>query len=189
MGVRVNMEEKNIIMDENAIYRATARITYEILERNKGAENLCLVGILSRGTVIARRICAKIEELEGIRVDCGVLDITPFRDDVPHAVRTTDKTNIAFTTKDRTVIICDDVIYTGRSCRAAIEAVIQRGRPKSIQLAVLVDRGHREVPIRPDYVGKNVPTSKNEKVRVHVRELDGVDKVSIYLPESIGGEE
>ncbi len=173
------MEEKNIIMDENAIYRATARITYEILERNKGAEKLCLVGILSRGAVLAKRIAQKIEELEGISVDCGVLDITPYRDDVRNDAAYSEKTDIPFPMTDKNVIICDDVIYTGRSSRAAIDAVIKRGRPNSIQLAVLVDRGHRELPIRPDYVGKNVPTSRSETVQVQVREFDGADKVSI----------
>lgn len=182
------MEEKNVIMDENAISRATARITYEILERNKGAQTLCLVGILSRGAVLARRICEKIRELEGVSVECGVLDITPYRDDLPHDAGYQERTDIAFSLTDKNVVICDDVLYTGRSSRAAIDAVIQRGRPKSIQLAVLVDRGHRELPIRPDYVGKNVPTSRSEKVQVHVRELDGTDKVSIYLPERSGTE-
>ncbi|MBR2912757.1 MAG: bifunctional pyr operon transcriptional regulator/uracil phosphoribosyltransferase PyrR [Oscillospiraceae bacterium] len=177
------MEEKNIIMDENAMYRATARITYEILERNKGAENLCLVGILSRGAVIARRICEKIRELEGVSVSCSVLDITPYRDDVPHDADYHEKTDIPFSMTDKNVIICDDVLFTGRSCRAAIDAVIKRGRPKSIQLAALVDRGHRELPIRPDYVGKNVPTSHSETVKVQVREVDGVDKVSIFHSE------
>ena len=178
------MEEKNIIMDENAMYRATARITYEILERNKGAENLCLVGILSRGVVIARRICEKIRELEGVSVSCGVLDITPYRDDVPHDADYHEKTDIPFSMTDKNVIICDDVLFTGRSCRAAIDAVIKRGRPKSIQLAALVDRGHRELPIRPDYVGKNVPNSHSETVKVQVREVDGVDKVSIFHSET-----
>lgn len=173
------MEEKNIIMDENAVQRAIARITYEILERNSGTENLCLVGILSRGAVLAERICLKIEQLEGVRIDCGFLDITPYRDDISHEESYTEKTELPFSTKNRHVVICDDVIYTGRSSRAAMDAVTQRGRPKSIQLAVLVDRGHREIPIRPDYVGKNVPTSRSEKVKVYVRELDGEERVSI----------
>ncbi len=182
------MEEKNIIMDENAVGRAIARITYEILERNKGAQTLCLVGILSRGVSLAKRISAKIQELEGVAVPCGVLDITPYRDDLSLDRDYEEKTDISFSLTDRNVVICDDVLYTGRSSRAAIEAVIQRGRPKSIQLAVLVDRGHRELPIRPDYVGKNVPTSRSEKVRVHVREMDGNDSVSIYLPDASGTE-
>lgn len=177
------MKEKNVIMDENAIQRAVARITYEILERNKGTENVCLVGILSRGAVLANRICEKINALEGVQIPCGFLDITPYRDDIPHKEGYAEKTEISFSTTDKHIIICDDVIYTGRSSRAAMDAVIQRGRPQSIQLAVLVDRGHREIPIRPDYVGKNVPTSHSEKVKVFVRELDGCDNVSIYLDE------
>ncbi len=182
------MEAKTVIMDESAICRATARITYEILERNKGPQSLCLVGILSRGAVLARRISEKIQELEGAAVEWGVLDITPYRDDLPHDADYAERTDIDFSLTDKNVVICDDVLYTGRTSRAAIDAVIKRGRPKSIQLAVLVDRGHRELPIRPDYVGKNVPTSRNEKVQVHVRELDGTDNVSIYLPEKSGTE-
>ncbi len=177
------MGKHTIIMDENAIRRAMARITYEIIEHNKGAEDVCLVGILSRGAVIAQRIADKIQELEGISVDCGVLDITPYRDDIPPDSSHVDKTVIPFSTKDRHVVICDDVLYTGRSTRAAIDAVIRHGRPRTVQLAVLVDRGHREVPIRPDYVGKNLPTSRNETVKVSVRELDGEEHVCICQPE------
>lgn len=173
------MEEKNIIMDEKAVQRAVARITYEILERNKGTEQLVLAGILSRGAVLARRIRDKILELEGVEVDCGILDITPFRDDKPRQEKTADKQVLSFSTENRHVVICDDVIYTGRSSRAAMDAVILQGRPKTIQLAVLVDRGHREIPIRPDYVGKNVPTSRSETVKVHMLELDGMEQVSI----------
>lgn len=175
------MEEKNVIMDEKAIQRAVARITYEILERNKGAQGICLVGILSRGAVLAKRIRAKIEELEGVQADCGFLDITPFRDDIPRGEKKAGNAQLPFSTENRHVIICDDVIYTGRSSRAAMDAVMQQGRPRSIQLAVLVDRGHREIPIRPDYIGKNVPTSRSETVKVYVRELDGREQVSICL--------
>lgn len=183
------MGKHNVIMDENAVRRALTRITYEILEHNKGAEEVCLVGILSRGAVIAKRIAGKIQELEGAQTACGVLDITPHRDDIPPDAQYIDRTDIDFSTKDKHVVICDDVLYTGRSARAAIDAVIRRGRPKSIQLAVLVDRGHREVPIRPDYIGKNLPTSRNETVRVSVMEFDGVDNVSIFQPEEAGGKE
>lgn len=158
--------------------RAVARITYEILERNKGAENLCLVGIYSRGAALADRIAAKIHELENISVPCGGLDITPFRDDMK-PLDECDKTNIEFNVADKNVVIIDDVIYTGRSTRAAIDALIERGRPSTIQLAVLIDRGHRELPIRPDYVGKNLPTSRDESVKVSVTEIDGQDYVSI----------
>ena len=183
------MGKHTIIMDENAVRRALARITYEILEHNKGAEDVCLVGILSRGAVIAQRIAAKIQELEGISVCCGVLDITPYRDDLPPDSSRPDRTVIDFPMKDKHIVICDDVLYTGRSTRAAIDAVIRRGRPRSIQLAVLVDRGHREVPIRPDYVGKNLPTSRSESVQVYVRELDGKEQVCIEQPETGGKEQ
>ncbi len=182
------MEEKNVIMDASAVRRATARITYEILEHNKGAEQLCLVGILSRGAVLARRIAAKIQELEGVSVPLGVLDITAYRDDVPHDLDYQEHSEIDFALTDQHIVLCDDVLYTGRTSRAAIDALIQRGRPKSIQLAVLVDRGHRELPIRPDYVGKNLPTSRAETVKVCVEEIDGVDKVSICLPQKAGEE-
>ncbi|MCD7892037.1 MAG: bifunctional pyr operon transcriptional regulator/uracil phosphoribosyltransferase PyrR [Ruminococcus sp.] len=173
------MEKKRVIMDEKAMQRALARIAYEILEHNKGAENLCVVGIFSRGAVLGRRIADKISELEKIEVPCGAIDITPYRDDV--VIRDhIEKTEISFEVRDKKAIIVDDVIFTGRSSRAAIDALIKRGRPQSIQLAVLVDRGHRELPIRPDYVGKNLPTARNELVRVSVKESDGNDSVAIY---------
>ena len=171
-------EQKAVIMDENAMTRAIARISYEILERNKGAEQLCFMGILSRGVYIAERIAAKLSELEGTAPEVGKLDITAYRDDEKHS-DSSDKTDISFDVKDKRVIIVDDVIFTGRSARAAIDAVMERGRPKNIQLAALVDRGHRELPIRPDYVGKNVPTSKEESVKVMMNEIDGCDKVVI----------
>lgn len=165
-------------MDENAVLRAIARISYEIVERNKGTDGLCFVGILSRGVYIADRIAAKLGELEGLPPEVGILDITAYRDDEKHS-DTEDRTDIPFDVKDKQVIIVDDVIFTGRSARAAIDAVMKRGRPKSIQLAALVDRGHRELPIRPDYVGKNVPTSLDEAVKVMMKEIDGEDKVII----------
>lgn len=169
---------KAVIMDENAISRAVARISYEIIERNKGTENLCFLGVLSRGIYIAERIAAKLRELEGISPEVGILDITAYRDDEKHSDGV-DKTDIPFDVKNKRVIIVDDVIFTGRSARAAIDAVMKRGRPKNIQLVALVDRGHRELPIRPDYVGKNVPTSLDEAVKVMMREIDGDDKVII----------
>lgn len=171
---------KATIMDENAMKRAIARITYEIIEKNKGVDNLCLVGIYSRGVHIANRIADKIHELEGVKVDIGELDITAYRDDGKRL--SSDRTNMEFDIKDKNLILVDDVIYTGRSTRAAIDAVINRGRPQSIQLAVLVDRGHRELPIRPDYVGKNLPTSRGEQVKVFVSESDETDKVVIMMP-------
>lgn len=172
------LNQKAVIMDENSMTRAIARISYEILERNKGAEKVCLVGVLSRGVHLAQRIAAKLEELEGAAVETGILDITAYRDDEKYSDK--DRTDIPFDVKDKRVIIVDDVIFTGRSARAAMDAVTKRGRPRSIQLAVLVDRGHRELPIRPDYVGKNVPTSREEAVKVLMKESDGSDKVVIF---------
>ncbi len=173
------MERKRIIMDEKAMQRALARIAYEILEHNKGAEDLCVVGILSRGAVLGKRVAEKLSELEKVNVPFGMIDITPYRDDITVADHA-EKTEIPFEVKNKKVVIVDDVIFTGRSSRAAIDALIKRGRPQSIQLAVLVDRGHRELPIRPDYVGKNLPTSRNELVKVAVCESDGNDSVAIY---------
>ena len=178
------MKRKAVIMDENNMRRAIARITYEILERNKGTSELCIIGIFSRGVALAGRIAAKIHELEGVEIPWGALDITPYRDDKDssHEDRS-DKTDISFDVKDKRIVIVDDVFYTGRSTRAAIDAVMGRGRPRSIQLAVLVDRGHRELPIRPDYVGKNLPTSREESVKVSVTEIDDADCVAIYTAD------
>lgn len=174
-----SMNNYTVIMDENAMQRAVARITYEILERNRGAENLCMVGILSRGVILAQRIAQKIRELEHVDVPLGALDITSYRDDRT-VENHTEKTKIDFSLQNQRVVLVDDVLYTGRSCRAAIDAMMSMGRPACIQLAVLIDRGHRELPIRPDYVGKNVPTAKTEKVKVAVKELDQADSVSIF---------
>lgn len=176
---------KAVIMDGNAMNRAITRITYEILERNKGADDICIIGIFSGGVVLAERIAEKISAIENINVDFGILDITPYRDDVKSDTVSDSETNISFSIENRNVIIVDDVIYTGRSTRAAIDAIIKRGRPRSVQLAVLVDRGHREIPIRPDYIGKNLPTSKNETVKVMVKEKDGTDKVAIFIPKEV----
>ena len=166
-------------MDESAIRRAVARITYEILERNRGAENLCIVGILSRGVVLAERIARKIYELERAEVEFGALDITPFRDDRIADATHSAKSTIHFPVQDKRVVIVDDVLYTGRTVRAAIEAISHRGRAERIQLAVLVDRGHRELPLRPDYIGKNLPTARDERVFVRLTEVDGEDSVNI----------
>ena len=179
------MKLKAVIMDENAMNRAITRITYEILERNKGAENLCIIGIFSRGVIIARRIAEKIAELEKISVNLGSLDITPYRDDLksqPFSELNT-RTDINFSIENKKVIIVDDVIYTGRTARAAMDVVISCGRPAKIQLAVFVDRGHRELPIRPDYVGKNIPTSKSEIIRLCMAETDGTDRVLLYTAD------
>lgn len=181
MGVRIIADFENIkaeILDESAVSRAVTRISFEIIERNKGTDDLCLIGLLSRGAVIARRIAAKISENEGNEISVGFLDITPFRDDERRG-GDSDNSKIDFDITDKRVVIIDDVIFTGRTARAAIDGLLARGRPRVIQLAALIDRGHRELPIRADYIGKNLPTSHSEKVRVMVKELDGCDKVVI----------
>ncbi len=174
--------EKARIMDEQAIGRAVTRISHEILERNEGADGVVLLGIMSRGADLAARISDKIEKIEGHRPLCGVLDITHYRDDIEGQAPVIKNSNIEFSLDSKIVVIVDDVIYTGRTVRAAIDAVFDSGRPSAVQLAVLVDRGLRELPIRPDFVGKNVPTSHSEHIKVTLRERDGVefDSVSIY---------
>lgn len=173
------MQEKALILDEKSMARAVTRISYEILERNKGAEGICLVGILSRGKDLAQRIAGRIGAVEGEPMPCGALDITRFRDDRSRETPAEDRTDIPFDITDKRIVLVDDVIYTGRTVRAAIDALFAIGRPQSIQLAALVDRGHRELPIRADYVGKNLPTSREEKVRVLMKETDGEDRVVI----------
>ena len=175
------MKLKAQILDEAGLNRALSRIAHEILEHNKGAENLRLVGVYRRGGPIARRIAENIRRIEGPETPVGSVDIAFYRDDLS---RMTDmpqlrRTELPFDVNDRDVILVDDVIYTGRTARAAIEAVIRRGRPAAIQLAVLVDRGHRELPIRADYTGKNVPTSKRELIEVRVEKYDGVQEVAL----------
>lgn len=178
------MQLKAEILDEKAIGRAITRITYEILEKNKGAQNLALIGIFTRGASLAQRIAKKIEEVEGVQnFPVGVLDIYKFRDDLPEREKQAskiDRTHIPFDINGKKVVLIDDVLYTGRSIRAALDALMQLGRPLCVQLGALVDRGHREIPIRADFVGKNLPTSKGEKVKVSVMEVDGQDKVSIF---------
>ena len=174
------LREKAQIMDSAAMRRAIARISFEIIERNHGAQNICVIGIMSRGAQLADRIAAKIQEVEGQPVPVGYVDISRFRDDRQCDARAEgDKTSIGFALTGKKVVIVDDVIFTGRSVRAAIDALMERGRPDSIQLAALIDRGHRELPIRADYIGKNLPTSREELVRVLVSERDGEDKVII----------
>lgn len=170
------VQEKAVILDEKAMERAIARMSFEIVEHNRGVENLCIIGILRRGAVIAERIAKKIEEIEKRPVILGKLDITPYRDDKKGE---SDRTEIAFSVQDKKIVLVDDVIFTGRSVRAAIDAIMSRGRPQSIQLAALIDRGHRELPIRPDYIGKNVPTAREEIVRVQVESYDGSNRVAI----------
>lgn len=172
------MNQPTVILDEPAMQRAIARISYEIIEHNKGVDDLCVIGILSRGEELARRISDKIFEVEHRRVPAATLDITNYRDDRPHDSRP-DRSSIDFPIEGKRVVLVDDVIFTGRSVRAAIDALMDRGRPKKIELAVLVDRGHRELPIRADFIGKNLPTSREERVRVLIKPHDPEDKVLI----------
>lgn len=175
------MLEKAEIMDENGIIRAVTRIAHEIIERNKGVEDLVLIGIQRRGVPLARMIANKINEVEGRDVPVGILDITFYRDDLSmlaeHPV--INGTEIDFQITDKIIVLVDDVIYTGRTVRSAIDAIMDIGRPKMIQLAILIDRGHRELPIRSDFVGKNVPTSKNEVINVKLYDIDKVNVVTI----------
>ena len=164
----------SVVLSEQDISRAVTRITHEILEKNKGAASLVLVGIRTRGATLAKRITKKINDIEGIEVDLGVLDITLYRDDLSAGKQNPviEKTSIPFALEGKNVVLIDDVLFTGRSIRAAIDALMDFGRPASIQLGVLIDRGHRELPIRHDYVGKNIPTSKANRVQVLMREDD-----------------
>ncbi|SFE49315.1 bifunctional pyr operon transcriptional regulator/uracil phosphoribosyltransferase PyrR [Peptostreptococcus sp. D1] len=172
--------EKARIMDEKAIGRAITRISHEIIERNKGIEDLVIVGIKTKGIPLANRIASKIEAIENSRVICESIDITSYRDDVTHdVIKGLVDEKFDLDVHNKTVVLVDDVLYTGRTIRAALDYIIDNGRPKLVQLAVLVDRGHRELPIRADYVGKNVPTSKNEKVLVKFVEIDDEDSVTI----------
>lgn len=175
------MPPKAQVMDAAGISRAVARITHEIIERNRGVDGLCLLGVRRRGEPLARMLADNIERFEGKRVPVGYLDITYHRDDLTAAEREgiTADCHIPCDVSERTVILVDDVLYTGRTARAAMESVFASGRPKAIQLAVLVDRGHRELPIRPDYVGKNVPTSKTERIAVLIDSVDGENAVYI----------
>ena len=175
------MKEKAQSMDEKAIGRAITRISHEIIERNKGIEDVVLVGIKTRGVPIADRIGKKIQQIEGASVNTGEVDITLYRDDLKKidVDPVINGSNVQFSIDDKIVILVDDVLYTGRTVRSALDAIIDIGRPKAIQLAVLVDRGHRELPIRADYVGKNVPTSKGEIISVKLSEIDGEDSVTI----------
>lgn len=173
--------DKAEIMDEHGIYRAVTRIAHEILERNRGVKNLSLIGIQRRGVPLARMVAQKIKEVEGIDVPVGVLDITFYRDDLSmlseHPV--INGTTIDFPINDGIVVLVDDVLFTGRTVRAAIDAIMDIGRPKIVQLAILIDRGHRELPIRADYVGKNVPTSKSEVIHVKLASVDNENAVTI----------
>lgn len=176
------MELKSIIMDEAAVRRSMTRVTHEIIEKNRGTEGLCLVGIRRRGVPLARMLQENLKKFEGADIPLGSVDISLYRDDLSEVsdLPETGKSEIPVDLTGKKLILVDDVIYTGRTARAAIEAVFHYGRPKQIQLAVLIDRGHRELPIRPDYVGKNIPTSHSEVVSVLVEEYDGRTGVELY---------
>ena len=179
---------KATVMDAEAISRAVTRIAHEILEANKGAGNLALVGIMTRGAVLAEVLAGKIREIEGAEVGVGTLDIGFYRDDL--AIRLSPevhRTDIPFDVEGKDIILVDDVLFTGRTIRSAMDAIMDYGRPCSMQLAVLVDRGHRELPIRADFVGKNVPSSRKERVKVYFEQTDGRDSVEI-LERADGGE-
>lgn len=172
---------KASLMDEQAVNRALTRIAHEIIERNDGCENVCLIGIRRRGEPMARKIADNIEQIEKKSVPVGVLDITLYRDDLTRVAESPrlNQTCVPFDVTGKRVVLVDDVLYTGRTARAAIDAVFSLGRPAQIQLAILVDRGHRELPIRADFVGKNVPTSHNEIIAVKLPEIDGETGVDI----------
>lgn len=173
------------IIDEIGMERTVTRLSHEILERNKGAGNIVIVGIRTRGEFIAQRIARMIERVENVTLNIGSLDITLYRDDLLGKLEQPQLkgTEILFDISGKDVILIDDVLYTGRTIRAALDELIDLGRPRTIQLAVLVDRGHRQLPIRADYVGKNVPTMAAESIRVHVKEVDGEDGVLLMHPE------
>ncbi len=172
---------KAIIMDATAINRAITRIAHEIVEKNEGIDNLVLVGIVTRGDLLAKKLVDEIERIEGVRVPLGSLDISFYRDDYLTTIAPEiHATNIPFNVDGKRIVLVDDVLYTGRTIRAALDAVMDLGRPSRIELAVLVDRGHRELPICPDFVGKNVPSSSDENVRLYLQEVDGRTTVEIF---------
>ncbi|SFA88129.1 bifunctional pyr operon transcriptional regulator/uracil phosphoribosyltransferase PyrR [Clostridium frigidicarnis] len=176
------MKLKTILLDNDAVRRSLVRVSHEIVEKNKGTEGIVLVGIKRRGYPIAIRIAENIKKFEGVDVEVGQVDITLYRDDLDTLsdLPTVNNKEIGIDVKGKKVILIDDVLYTGRTVRAAIDAIMDSGRPSSIQLGVLIDRGHRELPIRADYVGKNIPTSKEEIVSVEIIEFDNEDSVKIY---------
>lgn len=177
------MENMKVLLDETAINRAITRIAHEIIEANKGANDIVLVGIETRGVPLAKLLANKIKSIENIQVPVEKVNITYYRDDLekkaPQPI--TGESNIVSEVSGKTVILVDDVIYTGRTVRAAMDAIMDLGRPSYIRLAALIDRGHRELPIRPDFIGKNIPTSKKEIVHVHLSEIDGENKVILQV--------
>jgi pyrimidine operon attenuation protein/uracil phosphoribosyltransferase len=176
---------ERVVMDGESIERALTRIAHEILERNKGTQGLALVGIRSRGVHIAERLRQRIRAIENVEVPAGIIDITLYRDDLSRSAQQPEVrgTRIPFAVEGKRVVLVDDVLYTGRTIRAALDALIDFGRPRNVQLVVLVDRGHRELPIRADYVGKNLPTAVHESVQVRLKESDGRDEVVIAPAE------
>jgi pyrimidine operon attenuation protein / uracil phosphoribosyltransferase len=179
-------DTEKVVLDRDDLRRILVRIAHEIIEKNPGSERVALVGIHTRGAVLGRRLHALVGELTGSEVPFGDLDISFYRDDVndrePGAQPVVHSSHLDFDFDERTVVLVDDVLFTGRTVRAAIDALFDYGRPDRVQLAVLADRGHRELPIRPDYVGKNLPTSRTERVYVRIEEIDGVDEVMIGDP-------
>lgn len=174
---------KREILDQGEIERAVRRISYEIIERNKGAENLIIIGIPAPGPVLAERICSLIEEVEGVKVPMGSLDITFYRDDIHDKPKPLPKdTDLPTDVQGKTVVLVDDVLFTGRTIRAALDALMDHGRPSKVQLAVLVDRGHRELPVRADFVGRNIPTGRHEEIHVQLREM-GSDGDQVFITE------
>jgi pyrimidine operon attenuation protein/uracil phosphoribosyltransferase len=188
-GMRVNFREKAKLVDAEGIRRTLTRLAHEIVERNRGSQNLAIVGMRTRGVFIAERLQKLIKEVDGGDVPLGVLDVTLYRDDFRLKLKQPQiqVTHIDFDIDEKNIVLVDDVLYTGRTIRAALDALMDLGRPARIQLAVLVDRGHRELPIKSDFVGKNVPTSIGEEVRVRMAEHDGED--AIYLVERVDKEE
>ncbi len=179
------MDYERVVMDAQAVERALTRMAHEILEGNKGTEGLALIGIRSRGVHLAERLRAKIGAIENVELPTGIIDITLYRDDLSRSSQQPEVrgTHINFAVDDKRVVLVDDVLYTGRTIRAALDALMDFGRPRNVQLMVLIDRGHRELPIRADYVGKNLPTAANESVQVRLLESDGRDEVVIAYAE------
>lgn len=179
------MKLKSVLTDESSLARTLTRISHEIIEKNSSVDNICLIGIKTRGVPLAKRIAECIGKIEGKTVPVATLDITLYRDDLSYAndkgdVIVRNSADIGIDVNGKCIVLVDDVIFTGRTVRAAMDAVISCGRPERIQLAVVVDRGHRELPIRADYVGKNIPTSGNEIVHVNLKETDGIDSIELY---------
>ena len=181
----MTLKEKAVVLDENGINRTIQRISHELVEKNQDIKEMAIIGIKTRGAFLAKRIAKNIEEIENIKIPVGAVDITLYRDDLTEIAEQPilHATEIDFDITKKNIILVDDVLYTGRTIRCALDELIDFGRPAKIQLAVLVDRGHREFPIRPDYVGKNIPTSKNESIEVRLKEEDGKEEVVILAEE------